>query len=283
EDTGELGDVERRGGSRRRRSAGFADRCRSLADHVGIATGGQFLHLIGNQLGNAAIRRPERLANADRVLHHLDHGSIPVVAVAIVEQAMAPRLQVALAASRYRHDDVQRLLAAYRLTAAGTGAVKQETVTGRRDLGVSFDVFDFHRQLTALAVDIQHAGLEHRLLVTRIEGLEGDEVAQQRDQAMTQANQLVQLDQAIRRFGYGLVLFHQRQQARLGALFHQFENAPALEYLGDRHLRRLGTPGQVVAAQRDQMLPLLARQAVLLTVDRHHHTHTERIDGLLPG
>ena len=100
---------------------------------------------------------------------------------------------------------------------------------------------------------------------------------------MTQANQLVQLDQPVRRFGHGLVLFHQRQQARFGPLLHQFENTSALKHLGNRHFRRLGAPGQVVAAQCDQVLPLLAREAVLLAIHRHHHTLAEFIDGVLPG
>ena len=196
---------------------------------------------------------------------------------------MAPGLHIALAAGSQRHHDVQGLLATHRLATARAGAVEQEAITGCCNFGVSLDVVDLDHQLAALAVDIQHAGLEDGFLVPRIEGLEGHEVAQQGDQAVAQANQLVQLDQAIRRLGHGLVLFHQRQQARLGALLHQFKDTPTLQHIGNRHLRRLGAPGQVVAAQRDQMLPLLARQAVLLAVDRHHHTLVELVDGALPG
>src|SRR5690606_19753864 len=247
EDAGEPGNVEGPGhcGALRRCCCGAPYPGRRVVDQRIIPAGSEFLDLLGYQAGDSAVRRPERFPDTDCVLYHLDHGSVPVVALAIVEQTIAADHELAFISCCHCCDDVQRLALADRLTATGTGTVQQEALAVGRHLAVGIHIPDLDHQIATAPVYIEAARLEHRLVPAAVEILKGNEIAQQWYQTPLQPQQPVQIDQSAGRLRYLHIPGHEGQQSALIISLHQLGDTLHGQVLEDTHLGLGCLPGEV--------------------------------------
>ena len=132
------------------------------------------------------VGRPERLADADRVLDHLRNRRIPITALAVVENTIASDHQEVRVATGERGGNDH-------LLASRTGAVAVGEIGLRqaRERGVLAGIGHRDAEIAAASIKIERARLEDRLALTGVEVLEGNEVHEELLQVAAETDELV--------------------------------------------------------------------------------------------
>ncbi|PRD38300.1 UNVERIFIED_CONTAM: hypothetical protein NCL1_03576 [Trichonephila clavipes] len=289
EDADELADVEGRSPRcRRRRTGRDLLRCprhpgRCLVIDRLLLGGGELLRLLGDHASDAPVRRPEGIAQAHRVLHDARDGGVPVIALAVVEHAVAPGHEIAGTTGGDRRHDGHGGLA---VILAAAVAVQQIAARERGQRGVARGIIDLHAKVEAATVEEQRAGLEHRLAAA-VEVAESHEVVEQRHQVALVAHQPVGIQRGVGLGGHGQVGGDQCLQAGAGIaavrVAGQVLPQPLLGHRLQRSLGLAAQPRQVRAEALAQHPPVRQRQAFARPQQRRHHMRAETSQGIGPG
>ena len=235
--------------------------------------GGVLGDLLLNHAQELFVRREEGLTDAGGVVYELDDGGIPVIARAVVEHTVAAHEQKVHIACGKGCDD------GFLLAFAPAFAVSQIGLGHGRQCRVGCGVRNFHRQITAAAIQKQRPGLKRRTFAA-VKAREGHKVVQQLQQIALQANQLFQLHGLNTVLFFGIVMVQQRQQLGLDAAGQKGLHV----HLGQAAQRRGGTCGQpfLTLCQRAlELIPL--RLCQLAQRLAKHRLHSLLAQGLQSG
>ena len=125
-----------------------------------VAGRGKFLDLVADHFADPLIGTPEGLADTDRMLDDLDDGRIPVLALAVVKDAVASHHEKIGIAPRESGGD-RHLVGS---SSSCTIAVGQINATERGQGGMLVHVVHAHAQITASAIQIERTGLKDGLV-----------------------------------------------------------------------------------------------------------------------
>ncbi len=151
-------------------------------DRAGLARG-ELLQLLGHHARQLLVGRPEGLAQADRMIDDPGDGGIPVVALAVVEHAVAADHQLVGVAGGEGGGDGLLVAAAHAI------AIDEAQPRQAGERGMLGGIIHGHREFAGAAVKVERADLEHRRALVRIEILEGDEIVGQRHEVAAVARQ----------------------------------------------------------------------------------------------
>ena len=179
------------------------------------------------------------------MVHYAYDGGVPIVAFAIIENAVAAHQEKIRIASGKGGRDAHFFRAAL-ADAVAIGEVKAAHGCKLRMLG---DILDAHAQVATAAVQVQRSQLEYRLVPSRVKTAERDEVIHQLVQVAAVAQQP----------------FH-----REGCLYFGFHRFVQSDQLVDRFAMIAG--GNLGAASRHARLPRRSRRAWRIAMPRTPRT-----------
>ena len=158
-DTGKLGDVERRLHLWFRtisRNFSVVDLRIGISHHLGVFLGGTFVNHVFNRLCHLAVRRPERLTNADRIVDNLGNRGVPTKTVIIIKYGMFANHNISNVAIGHDSGDVQCAW----LALAGAVAIKDVHVAQRCHRALCAHIGNLDTEVTSTLIDVQCSSLE---------------------------------------------------------------------------------------------------------------------------
>ena len=156
-----------------------------LGLRLGIGGGGALGDLLLDETDEFFVRRPERLADADRVVDDLRDRRVPVVARAVVEHAVAPHHERVAVAVREHGAD--RLLVSARARDVAVGEIGAGEA---RERSVLAGICHLEAEVAAARVEVERSRLEHGARAA-VEVGEVHRVRQQLVEILLEAQQLL--------------------------------------------------------------------------------------------
>ena len=143
-----------------------------------VSRRGGLPHLFADEPADPLVGREDCLPDADRLLDDLRDRRVPVPALAVVEDAVAPDHEVVGVAGGEGRRDLELLGGVL----ARALAIGQVGLAQAGERGVLGGVLDAHAEVATAAVEVKRADLENGLAAAGVEIAEGDEVAQELEQ-----------------------------------------------------------------------------------------------------
>ena len=195
--------------------------------------------------------RPERLPDADGVVHDLGDRGVPIAPLAVVKNPVAADHKVVGITAGERGDDGQL----FARTFAHAIAVGEISAGHARHGGVTARVIHRETEIATALVQIQRARLKNGLVLPPVKITKVHEVAAQLRQIPMIMNQAVEADNGGGITFVGLVLGDQRGQCflRLGA--ENFPGALQSDFF-DRPAGLAGVPGVKGCELADERVPI---------------------------